>query len=76
MTHAAAGHGSCFAVGEDLVAPAVVEVFRLSDRTVVGRIEASSSYDDQARLQGDVRRELETLDAAEFLKRWNIDVLP
>lgn len=58
------------ALGEDGVAPAVVEVVRLSDGVVIGRITASSSYYEQAGLLAEVCRGLETQSEADFLTKW------
>lgn len=57
----------------DPVAPARIEVFRLSDGTVVGTIAAGAGYYEQAHLLADVRQALATETATEFFAAWRLD---
>ena len=56
----------------DHVAPAVVEVFRLSDGVVVGVIPIGSSYYDQVDRLAVVQHDLQTKSRTEFLSAWGL----
>lgn len=60
-------------LGGDRVAPAQVEVFRLSDGALVGGIPAGSGYQEQTELLDAVQRALGTRSTTDFLEAWGLN---